>query len=81
MDLAELKREFGRDLALHGSVDIQQTLPLGSPQDVRAEVKQRLAAGMPGGGFIICTAHNIQADAPLENVLALVEAYQAFGWF
>jgi uroporphyrinogen decarboxylase len=81
MDLAELKREFGRDVALHGSVDIQQALPLGTPQDVRAEVRERLEAGMPEGGFIICTAHNIQADAPLANVLALVEAYQEYGWF
>jgi uroporphyrinogen decarboxylase len=81
MDLAELKRDFRRDLAFHGSVDIQQTLPFSTPEDVRTEVKQRLRAGKPGGGFIICSAHNIQVDTPLDNVLALVEAYQEHTWY
>jgi len=81
MDLAGLKREFGHDLVLHGSVDIQRTLPFGTPDDVRAEVRQRLEVGKPDGGFIICTAHNIQVDVPLTNVLALVEAYQEYTWY
>lgn len=81
MDLAGLKRDFGGDLALHGSVDIQRTLPFGTPDDVRAEVRQHLEVGKPGGGFIICTAHNIQVDVPLANVLALIEAYQEYTWY
>jgi uroporphyrinogen decarboxylase len=81
MDLAGLKQDFGRDLALHGSIDIQQTLPFGTPDDVQAEVKQRLEVGKPGGGFIICTAHNIQVDVPLANILALIEAYQQYAWY
>ena len=79
MDLGELKREFGRDLCFHGSVDIQETLPRGTPEQVREEVRRRMEAGKPGGGFIICTAHNIQPDTPLDNVLALIEAYREFG--
>jgi uroporphyrinogen decarboxylase len=81
MDLAGLKRDFGRDLVFHGSVDIQGTLPFGTPDDVRAEVQQRLAVGKPGGGLIICTAHNIQVDVPLGNVLALIEAYREHVWY
>jgi uroporphyrinogen decarboxylase len=81
MDLAELKQEFGRDLALHGSVDIQRTLPFGTPEDVRAEVQKQLEVGKPGGGFIICTAHNIQIDVPLANVVALIRAYQDHAWY
>jgi uroporphyrinogen decarboxylase len=81
MDLAGLKQDFGRDLVFHGSIDIQQTLPFGTPDDVRAEVKQRLEVGKPGGGFIICTAHNIQVDVPLANILALIEAYQQYAWY
>jgi len=81
MDLGELKREFGRDLAFHGAIDIQQTLPFGSPAEVRATTRRTLEAGKPGGGYIVCTAHNIQVDVPLENVIALVEAYQEFGWY
>ena len=81
MDLVGLKRDFGQDLVLHGSLDIQRTLPYGTPDDVRTEVRQRLDAGKPGGGFIICTAHQIQVDVPLANVLALVEAYQEYTWY
>ena len=81
MDLGELKREFGKDIALHGSIDIQQTLPRGTPEDVRREVKARMDAGKPGGGFIICTAHNIQPDTPVENVIALFDAYREFGGY
>jgi len=81
MDLGELKREFGREICFHGSVDIQGALPHGAPDDVRAEVKERMAAGKPGGGFIISTAHNILPDTPTENILALFEAYREYGWY
>jgi uroporphyrinogen decarboxylase len=81
MDLAGLKRDFGPVLALHGSVDIQETLPFGTPTAVRDEVRRRLEEGKPGGGFVICTAHNIQADVPLANLLALIEAYQENTWY
>lgn len=78
MDLHELKQEYGADLSFHGSIDIQQTLPRGKPDDIHREVQQRILAGKPGGGFIICTAHNIQADTPVDNVLALFDAYQKY---
>jgi uroporphyrinogen decarboxylase len=81
MDLAGLKQDFGRDLVFHGSVDIQRTLPFGTPDEVRAEVRRQLDVGKPGGGFIICTAHNIQIDVPLPNVVALIRAYQDYGWY
>lgn len=81
MDLGLLKREFGSDLCFHGSIDIQQTLPGGSPEQVREEVAARMAAGKPGGGFIICTAHNTQPDVPVGNILALFEAYDEFGGY
>lgn len=81
MDLATLKREYGRDLCFHGSIDIQQTLPRGTPEDIRREVRERMAAGKPGGAFIICTAHNLTPDVPLGNIAALFEAYEEFGWY
>jgi len=78
MDLGELKAEFGRDLCFHGGIDIQAVLPMGSTMDVKRHVRRTLDAGKPGGGFIVCTAHAIQPDVPTENVLALLEAYEAF---
>ena len=79
MDRRELKRSFGDRLSFHGSISIQRTLPFGTPDDVRNEVRERFETLAPGGGFIFCTAHNIQADTPTENVVALFEAYRAFG--
>ena len=79
MDLAELKCEFGRHLSLQGGVDIQETLPYGTPEDVRAEVHERMEAGKKGGGYIICTAHNILPEVPEENVVALLDAYHEYG--
>ena len=78
MDLGKLKKEYGRDLAFHGSVDIQHTLPNGTPAETEEEVLLRLRVGKPGGGFIICTAHNIQRDVPIENTIALLQAYHRF---
>lgn len=76
MDHAELKERFGDRLSFHGSISIQRTLPFGTPDDVRNEVRQRVETLAPGGGFIFSTAHNIQADTPIENILALFEAYR-----
>ena len=79
MDRRELKRQFGSELTFHGSISIQRTLPYGTPDDVRNEVRERFETLAPGGGFIYCTAHNIQADTPLANIEALFEAYRTFG--
>ena len=79
MDRRELKRRFGDRLCFHGSISIQRTLPFGTPDDVRNEVRERFESLGPGGGFIFCTAHNIQADTPTENVVALFEAYRTVG--
>ena len=79
MDRRELKRRFGDRLSFHGSISIQKTLPFGTPDDVRAEVRERRQTLAPGGGFIFCTAHNIQADTPIENIEALFDAYHVFG--
>lgn len=79
MDPRVLKSKFGDLLAFHGGISIQQTMPFGTPEAVRKEVKDRIEALAPGGGYILCTAHNIQADTPVENALALLQAYKDFG--
>jgi len=79
MDFRKIKAEFGKQICFQGGISIQQALPFGSPADVRAEVRDRIEALAPGGGYIICTSHNIQGDTPVENVLALVKAYDEFG--
>jgi uroporphyrinogen decarboxylase len=77
MDSAELKREFGRDLTFWGGgCDTQHVLSRGSPDDVRREVRRRLADFSPGGGFVFAQVHNIQPEVPPENVVAMLEAAQ-----
>ena len=80
MDPAELKREFGKDLCFWGGgCDTQHILPFGTPQQVSEEVKRRLDALMPGGGFVFTTVHNIQPEVPPENVMAMYETVWKFG--
>jgi len=74
MDPARLKKQFGRELSFWGSIDEQHTLPFGTPEDVREEIRQRLATIGKGGGLIIGPTHHVQLDTPVENVRAIVEA-------
>jgi uroporphyrinogen decarboxylase len=80
MDTKELKKNFGKELTFYGGgVDTQHVLPHGTPQEVRDEVKRRIDDLAPGGGFIFNTVHNIQADVPPENIMAMWEAMREYG--
>jgi uroporphyrinogen decarboxylase len=77
MDSAELKREFGRDLVFWGGgVDTQRVLGSGTPAEVRAEVRRRIADLRDGGGFVFAAVHNIQANVPAANMVAMWEAWR-----
>ncbi len=71
MDPAAIKRLYGDRLTFCGLISTQRTLPFGTPEDVRAEVRERLQIMFMGGGYILSPAHRIQPDTALENVLAL----------
>ena len=73
MDVEAVKREFGRDLAFYGGISTQRTLPYGTPDDVRAEVRRRIEVIGADGGYICAPAHDVPGDVPLENLLALIE--------
>ncbi len=75
MAAAELKREFGQDITFWGGgCDTQQILPYGTPQQVRDHVRHQVAILKPGGGFVFQQVHNILANVPAENVVAMLEA-------
>jgi uroporphyrinogen decarboxylase len=76
MDPAELKRQYGNRLCFWGTIDEQQTLPFGTPEEVRAEVLERLRTVGQGGGLILAPTHHVQLDTPLENFRAMVETVQ-----
>jgi uroporphyrinogen decarboxylase len=69
-----LKKNYGRDLVFFGGIDVQELLPFGTPQMIKDEVRRRIDILGKDGGYIIAPAHNIQADTPVENVLAFINA-------
>lgn len=73
MDPAEIKRRFGDRLCFWGSIDEQATLPFGTPDQVRAEVRERIATIGKGGGLILSPTHNVQLDTPMDNFWAMVQ--------
>jgi uroporphyrinogen decarboxylase len=78
-DLARLKFEYGQKICFHSAFDNQQTLPFGSEEDVRDEVRMLLRTlGGDKTGFIIGPCHNLQPVTPVENILALYEVANNF---
>jgi uroporphyrinogen decarboxylase len=77
MDPERLKKEYGDRLCFWGAIDIQQTLPYGTPDEVRAEVRTRLRTIGRNGGLILGPTHNVQLDTPLANFHAMVDAITA----
>ena len=74
LDCVELKRQFGADLTLCGGLRTQDLLPRGTPEEIRREVARLQNQLGTGGGYILEPGITIQADVPLENILALIEA-------
>ncbi len=80
MEREKLKREFGDRLIFHGAMDNQYTLPFGTPDEVRQEVRDNLAILGAGGGYILAPCHNIQAVSPPENIVAMYQTGYECGW-
>ena len=76
MDILQLKNEFGSDLTFCGGLGTQHLLPHGTPEQVRNEVKRLKEQMGPGGGYILEPGITLQADVPLENVLAMIQEAQ-----
>jgi len=79
MDPRQLKEKYGKRLVFWGGgIDTQKVLPFGTPEQVRSHVLEQCNILAPGGGFVFNTVHNIQANVPLENVIAMLEAIRQF---
>jgi len=79
MDFYELKRDFGEALVFHGGVDTQEVLPFGTRQDVEADVLRCIDSLGKGGGLILTPVHNVQADVPPGNLIAMCQVAHKFG--
>jgi hypothetical protein len=74
-----LKAKYGDRICFWGGgVNTQQTLPFGTPEQVRAEVLSRCETFAPGGGFVFNAIHNVQALTPIENFIAMIEAVHSY---
>jgi len=80
MDPYEVKRRWGGKITMWGSISIRTTLPLGTPDSVRAEVQERIRRCGADGGLVIAPANVIMYDTPVENVVAMYEAAREFTW-
>jgi len=78
-DLATLKRRYGSALTFCGGIDTQRVLPNGTPDEVRAEVRRVIGELAPGGGYLLASVHTIMNDVPADNILAMVDAAEAYG--
>jgi uroporphyrinogen decarboxylase len=79
MEPGALKRDFGSRICFWGGgCDTRTILPKASPGEVRQHVLQQLALLAPGGGFVFQQVHNIMADVPPENIVAMFDAVRDF---
>lgn len=79
MDPARLKAEFGERIVFWGGgIDTQKTLPFGTPEQIRAQVRERMRIFGPGGGFVFNPIHNVQSRVPQANLVALYEAVKEY---
>ena len=80
MDSAALQRDFGDDITFWGGlVDTQGAFVSGNSTEVRDEVRRRIDDLGPGGGFVAAAVHNIQANVPPQNIMAMWETLQEYG--
>jgi hypothetical protein len=81
MNPEELKKKYGKHLTFWGGgIDTQKILPYGTPADVRKEVLHLCEVFGRDGGFVFNTVHNIQADVPVENIVAMIDAVHEFNF-
>ena len=80
MDARRLKQDFGKDITFWGGgIDTQETLPRGTARDVEYEVRKKIEELAPGGGFVFAPVHNIQAEVPPGNLIAMWETVLKYG--
>ena len=79
MDIAQLKREFGQDIAFWGGVGAQSVLASREPEDVIEGVRRTLRIMAPGGGYLAAPCHTLMEEVPWSSVLAFHQAMRTYG--
>jgi uroporphyrinogen decarboxylase len=68
-----VKKEYGKRITLYGGIDVETTLPFGSPAEVAGEIRMRARTLGSGGGYILQSSHTVMTDVPMENVITYIE--------
>ncbi len=79
MDIGQMKRQYGDRVTVAGNIDLDYTLTLGTPEEVDAEVKQKIAVAGKGGSYIMTSANSLTDYCKVENVWAMAEALKKYG--
>jgi corrinoid protein of di/trimethylamine methyltransferase len=79
MDIETVKQKWGKKLCLIGNLNLDSTLTLGTPEDVRAEVHERIRTIGPGGGYMVASSNSVTDYVPLANMKAMFDATFDFG--
>ncbi|MEA3336171.1 MAG: uroporphyrinogen decarboxylase family protein [Chloroflexota bacterium] len=73
MNPVEMKQRYGDKITFYGGIDVEHTMPFGTPEEVRAEIRERNETMTTGGGYILQTSHQVLWDTPMENIVAYIE--------
>jgi uroporphyrinogen decarboxylase len=79
MDINAVKQLYGKRISIIGNIDLGYTLTRGTPDEVRAEVRQRIRDLAPGGGYAVSSSNSVPEYVPLANFNAMREATFAYG--
>jgi uroporphyrinogen decarboxylase len=81
MNALHLKQAYGDRISFHGGIDTQGILPFGTVEDVVEETRRKLECFAPGGGYILCPTHNVQADVSGRNIITMILTGLEFGTY
>jgi uroporphyrinogen decarboxylase len=79
MDIKQIKAKYGNRVCILGNIDLDYTLTLGTPGEVDKEVKEKIAAAGPDGGYIVTSANSLPDYCKTENVWAMARAIKKYG--
>ena len=77
-DIFDIKRKYGDKITLAGNINIDTVLKDGSPEEVRADVREHMERLRHGGGYIVSSSHNLHELIPLENYYAMRDAVMEY---
>lgn len=75
MNPYELKKKYGKHITFWGCLGSQTTIPFGTPDSIKAEVRKLKREMGKGGGFILDGAKQLQPETPVENAVAIIDSF------